>query len=159
MKREPSSNLELLGVVGKFAKRGSAKRTYRHDDDKSNLRCTHYGGTRHTKDDCFKLVGYPKWWPDEKKKGTKMAAKPFDNGEQRRTGRAAIGLSVDMKEGDEQNIDGASIGVAGGQTETLENSNGASKANRKMEDGPLKEGEGHLGFEREEGSLNKGEGK
>lgn len=36
--------------------------------DKPKLRCNHCGMTKHTKDQCFKLVGYPEWWSDGHKK-------------------------------------------------------------------------------------------
>lgn len=32
--------------------------------DKSKLYCTHCGMTKHTKETCFKLVGFPEWWED-----------------------------------------------------------------------------------------------
>lgn len=25
-------------------------------------KCTHYGSTKHTRDNCFKIIGYPDWW-------------------------------------------------------------------------------------------------
>ena len=68
MKTEPSSDLESPGSGGVFTAKG---RTYRREDDKSHLKCTYCGGTRHTRNECFKLVGYPEWWPDTKKKGEK----------------------------------------------------------------------------------------
>ncbi|XP_071699154.1 uncharacterized protein [Rutidosis leptorrhynchoides] len=37
--------------------------------DKDNLKCTEGGMKRHTKDQCFRIVGYPDWWPDGHKKG------------------------------------------------------------------------------------------
>ncbi|XP_057529771.1 uncharacterized protein LOC130808310 [Amaranthus tricolor] len=89
MKTEPSSDLESPGSGGVFSARG---RTYRRDDDKTHLKCTHCGGTRHTKNECFKLVGYPEWWPDTKKKGEKKPARYFD---QHLTGRAAVGWSIE----------------------------------------------------------------
>ncbi|XP_074355379.1 uncharacterized protein LOC141695043 [Apium graveolens] len=39
--------------------------------DKSKLKCTHCGMVKHTKEQCFKLVGYPEWWGDGHKKGKK----------------------------------------------------------------------------------------
>ncbi|ONK68321.1 uncharacterized protein A4U43_C05F10150 [Asparagus officinalis] len=36
--------------------------------DKSKLKCLNYGGTRHTREDCFELIGYPDWWKDPRKK-------------------------------------------------------------------------------------------
>jgi Leucine rich repeat/gag-polypeptide of LTR copia-type len=35
--------------------------------DKSSLKCTHCGQTRHTKDQCFQIVGYPDWYKDKRK--------------------------------------------------------------------------------------------
>jgi hypothetical protein len=37
-------------------------------NDKSKLKCSHYGGTRHIKENYFELVGYPDWWKESKKK-------------------------------------------------------------------------------------------
>ena len=86
MKKEPSSEIESSGIGRGFVVKG---KPYQRNDDKSHLRCTHCGGTRHTTNECFKLVGYPEWWPNTKKKGTKESQKFSDN----RIGRAAIGLS------------------------------------------------------------------
>ena len=36
--------------------------------DKSKLKCSHCGGTRHTREQCFEIVGYPEWWKNTKKK-------------------------------------------------------------------------------------------
>ena len=40
------------------------------------LGCSHCGGSRHTKEGCFKLVGYPNWWDDllKRKAATKAPA-------------------------------------------------------------------------------------
>ncbi|XP_076922176.1 uncharacterized protein LOC143583875 [Bidens hawaiensis] len=43
--------------------------------DKSNLKCTHCGMSKHTKDQCFKLVGFPDWWNDGHKKNNKEGGK------------------------------------------------------------------------------------
>ena len=71
MKTEPSSNLESPGSGGVFSAKG---RTYRREDDKTHLKCTHCGGTRDTKNECFKLVGYPECWLDAKKRGGKKTS-------------------------------------------------------------------------------------
>ena len=43
----------------------------RENDDRQKLRCSHCGGSRHTKEGCFKLVGYPNWWDDlQRRKAT-----------------------------------------------------------------------------------------
>ena len=57
----PSLEVESLGIGQGLVAKGqgqTSKPVNRRVDDKSQLRCTHCGGTRH-KDDCFKLVGYP----------------------------------------------------------------------------------------------------
>ena len=43
----------------------------RESDNWQKLRCSHCGGSRHTKEGCFKLVGYPNWWDDlQRRKAT-----------------------------------------------------------------------------------------
>ncbi|XP_076921708.1 uncharacterized protein LOC143583228 [Bidens hawaiensis] len=42
--------------------------------DKSKLRCDHCGMAKHTKEQCFKLAGYPEWCADGHKKGKAAAA-------------------------------------------------------------------------------------
>lgn len=37
--------------------------------DKSKLKCDHCGMMKHTKEQCFRLVGYPEWWADGPKRG------------------------------------------------------------------------------------------
>ncbi|XP_057522436.1 uncharacterized protein LOC130802433 [Amaranthus tricolor] len=142
MKTEPSLNVESPGSGGVFSAKG---RIYRREDDKPHLKCTHCGGTRHTKNECFKLVGYPKWWPDEKKRGERKPARFL---EQNRTGQVAMGWSTEghasideaerkrqertreaMKEPDEEGTrrskegislsfsNGAAVGLEGGSEE------------------------------------------
>ena len=43
-------------------------------EDKTHLKCSHCGGTKHTKEGCFKLIGYPEWWEDlrQRKAATKV---------------------------------------------------------------------------------------
>ncbi|XP_047961874.1 uncharacterized protein LOC125206674 [Salvia hispanica] len=40
----------------------------RYEDDKNKLVCTHCGGRKHTKEQCFLIVGYPDWWEEMKRK-------------------------------------------------------------------------------------------
>ncbi|KAF5464121.1 hypothetical protein F2P56_014227 [Juglans regia] len=40
-------------------KSGSYSRSKGHSDGN---KCTHCGSTKHTRDTCFKLYGYPDWW-------------------------------------------------------------------------------------------------
>jgi hypothetical protein len=48
--------------------------------DKSGLKCTHCGKTRHTKEQCFQLVGYPEWFKEKRK----------EKGQWQERGRVAI---------------------------------------------------------------------
>ena len=32
------------------------------------MKCSHCGGSRHTNDGCFKLIGYPEWWDNLQRK-------------------------------------------------------------------------------------------
>nr|GEV21637.1 putative ribonuclease H-like domain-containing protein [Tanacetum cinerariifolium] len=41
-------------------------------EDKTHLKCGNYGKTRHTKEQCFELVGYPDWWNDGYKRAQRI---------------------------------------------------------------------------------------
>ncbi|KAM0055872.1 putative RNA-directed DNA polymerase [Helianthus debilis subsp. tardiflorus] len=43
--------------------------------DKMKLKCDHCGMVKHTKEKCFKLVGYPDWWNDGHKRAIKKVEK------------------------------------------------------------------------------------
>ncbi|KAJ9559500.1 hypothetical protein OSB04_004660 [Centaurea solstitialis] len=58
-----------IGLAAKGHRRPEGKKNVK--EDKTNLKCDHCGMSRHTKDQCFRLVGYPEWWTDGHKKGTK----------------------------------------------------------------------------------------
>jgi len=45
----------------------------RDKEGKSHLHCTHCRMKKHTKETCFKIVGYPEWWEDFKQKKHKAA--------------------------------------------------------------------------------------
>ena len=62
-----------------LAMRNKTLQRNREEDDRRKLRCTHCGGSRHTKEGCFKLVGYPDWWNDlqKRKAATKAPARPI----------------------------------------------------------------------------------
>ncbi|VFQ90027.1 unnamed protein product [Cuscuta campestris] len=45
----------------------------RINEDKSKLKCTYCGETKHTEDGCFKRIRYPDWWPDSRKRGKKLS--------------------------------------------------------------------------------------
>ncbi|KAK9058242.1 hypothetical protein SSX86_023082 [Deinandra increscens subsp. villosa] len=42
--------------------------------DKTKLKCSHCGMSKHTKKQCFRIVGYPEWWTDNHKRPGKTAA-------------------------------------------------------------------------------------
>nr|GFB48792.1 hypothetical protein [Tanacetum cinerariifolium] len=44
-------------------------------DDKSHLKCEECGMNRHTKDQCFKIIGYPDLWTDGHKTASNKGAK------------------------------------------------------------------------------------
>ena len=76
-----------------------------HRSEKSSLRqevkkiASHCGGSRHTKDGCFKLIGYPDWWDDlqKRKAATKAPAS--------RTGGKALPMEAEPT-GNEDHIGG-----------------------------------------------------
>lgn len=51
---------------GLIIKNRSEITSFRREEDRTHLRCSHCGGTKHTKEGCFKLIGYPKWWEEHK---------------------------------------------------------------------------------------------
>ncbi|XP_022032681.1 uncharacterized protein LOC110933783 [Helianthus annuus] len=64
---------EGLGLISKGRRFDGKKNGPPVKEDKSHLKCDHCGMTKHTKEHCFRLVGYPEWWSDGHKKGTKTA--------------------------------------------------------------------------------------
>ncbi|CAH1453527.1 unnamed protein product [Lactuca virosa] len=58
-----------LGLVSKGRRSDHKSNPSSSRVDKSRLKCEHCGMTKHTKEQCFKLVGYPEWWADRHKKG------------------------------------------------------------------------------------------
>nr|GEV95689.1 hypothetical protein [Tanacetum cinerariifolium] len=64
---------EGVSFVTKGYRRNDDKKKWLTRDDKSHLKCKECGMSRHTKEQCFRIVGYPDWWTDGNKKGTKGA--------------------------------------------------------------------------------------
>ena len=56
------------GLVTKGSRRSQPPK-----EDKTNLKCTHCGMMKHTKEQCYKLVGYPDWWNDGHKRSNKIS--------------------------------------------------------------------------------------
>nr|GEV07559.1 putative reverse transcriptase, RNA-dependent DNA polymerase [Tanacetum cinerariifolium] len=63
----------LFGFVTKGYRRNDGKKKWVTRDDKSHLKYEEGGMSRHIKEQRFHIVGYPDWWTDGNKKGTKSA--------------------------------------------------------------------------------------
>nr|GFB56439.1 putative ribonuclease H-like domain-containing protein [Tanacetum cinerariifolium] len=59
------------------------------------------GMTKHTKEQCFRIVGYPNWWTDGQKKGTKNS-----KSEKEKKGFPTIQPSTSNKENTEKRFGG-----------------------------------------------------
>ncbi|KAJ9542006.1 hypothetical protein OSB04_028512 [Centaurea solstitialis] len=67
-----ATEIEGAGLVTKGHRRSEGRRNGpTNKEDKTHLKCDHCGMMKHTKEQCFRLVGYPDWWADGHKKGTK----------------------------------------------------------------------------------------
>uniref|UniRef100_A0A2N9FXX4 Integrase catalytic domain-containing protein n=1 Tax=Fagus sylvatica TaxID=28930 RepID=A0A2N9FXX4_FAGSY len=66
-------------------KSGSFSRSKGHSDGN---KCTHCGSTKHTRDTCFKLHGYPDWWHELQARKKRDAPAPEDV-----PGRAAVAMA------------------------------------------------------------------
>ena len=77
---------------GLAAKNRSEKSSYRREY-RTNMKCSHCGGSRHIKDGRFKLIGYLEWWDDLQRK--KAATKAPIN----RAGGKALFTAVDSTGG------------------------------------------------------------
>ncbi|XP_076933537.1 uncharacterized protein LOC143599475 [Bidens hawaiensis] len=64
-----TSDSDGLGLVSKGRRSDQKFNSSSSRIDKTKLKCDHCGMTKHTKEQCFKLVGYPEWWADGHKKG------------------------------------------------------------------------------------------
>ncbi|PWA34949.1 ribonuclease H-like domain-containing protein [Artemisia annua] len=65
-----SGEKEGIGLASRGYRRHEEKKPF-IKEDKSHLKCEECGMSRHTKDQCFRIVGYPEWWTDGHKKGAK----------------------------------------------------------------------------------------
>nr|GFB68591.1 hypothetical protein [Tanacetum cinerariifolium] len=68
-----AEEIEGVGFVKKGYRRNDDKKKWVTNDDKSYLKCEECSMSRHTKEQCFRIVGYPDWWTNGNKKGTKSA--------------------------------------------------------------------------------------
>ncbi|KAM0071101.1 putative transcription factor interactor and regulator CCHC(Zn) family [Helianthus debilis subsp. tardiflorus] len=77
-----TTNEESVGLATRGIRRTEGKKNGPvFKEDKTNLKCTHCGMTRHTKEQCFRIVGYPDWWADGNKKTGKSSDKGKAAGE------------------------------------------------------------------------------
>nr|GFC68145.1 hypothetical protein [Tanacetum cinerariifolium] len=53
-----------MGLSTKGFRRFNGQKNLATRDDKSHLKCEECGMNQHTKDQCFKIIGYPDWWTD-----------------------------------------------------------------------------------------------
>nr|GEZ15617.1 hypothetical protein [Tanacetum cinerariifolium] len=63
-----------MGLSTKGFRRFDGQKKPATRDDKSHLKCEKYGMNRHTKDQCFKIIGYPDWWTDGHKTSSNKGA-------------------------------------------------------------------------------------
>ena len=60
---------------GLAVKHHRSNTSFRRDmEDKIYLKCSYCGGSRHTKEGCFKLIGYPEWWEEHRQRKTATKA-------------------------------------------------------------------------------------
>ncbi|XP_078165548.1 uncharacterized protein LOC144560258 [Carex rostrata] len=94
--------------------------------DKSGLKCTYCGQTRHTKDQCFQLVGYPDWYKDKRKgKHTgqgrgRVAVAQADGGPQQLKNNGMNSMQLGAQPS--QWSDATNQGAAGARTQTAPSS-------------------------------------
>nr|GFB71049.1 hypothetical protein [Tanacetum cinerariifolium] len=64
-----------LGLSTKGFRRFDGQKKPATRDDKSHLKCEECAMNRHTKDQCFEIIGYPDWWNDGHKIASNKGAK------------------------------------------------------------------------------------
>lgn len=64
-----TGDLDGVGLVSKDRRSDKKFNPSSSRVDKSKLKCDECGMTKHTKEQCFRIVGYPEWWADGHKKG------------------------------------------------------------------------------------------
>ncbi|XP_071694518.1 uncharacterized protein [Rutidosis leptorrhynchoides] len=67
-----SKESDGFGLVSKNQLRSDYSKSSSRDKD--HLECTKCGMKRHTKEQCFKVIGYPEWWNNGHKKGKAAVA-------------------------------------------------------------------------------------
>nr|GFA50244.1 hypothetical protein [Tanacetum cinerariifolium] len=64
-----------MGLSTKGFRRFDGKKKPATKNDKSHLKCEECGMNRHTKDQCFEIIGYLDWWTDGHKTASNKGAK------------------------------------------------------------------------------------
>ena len=77
-------------------------------EDKTHLKCSHCGGTKQTKEGCFKLIVYPEWWEDLRQR--KAATKVIKTGGK---ANAAIGEGEPTSEASSTTVTNRRTGTSG----------------------------------------------
>ena len=125
-----------------LAMRNKTLQRNREEDDRRKLRCTHCGGSRHTKEECFKLVGYSDWWNDlqKRKAATKAPAS--------RTGGKAYLTTADQPSScvESGKVRGCSKGEETVTTNQTDNRNNSEKQRREERETSATLGEGSTPF-------------
>nr|GFB49733.1 ribonuclease H-like domain-containing protein [Tanacetum cinerariifolium]GFB87502.1 ribonuclease H-like domain-containing protein [Tanacetum cinerariifolium] len=91
-----SGETEGVGLVIKGYRRNDGKKPF-VKEDKSHLTCEECSMSKHTKEQCFRIVGYPNWWTDGHNKGTKNS-----KSEKEKKGFPTIQPSTSNKENTEK---------------------------------------------------------
>lgn len=82
------------GLAAKHRLEGSSFRR----EDRTSLKCSHFGGSRHNKEGSFKLIRCPEWWDDLQRK--KVATKAPVN----RAGDKALFTHADDTDGERTDL-------------------------------------------------------
>ncbi|XP_021974902.1 uncharacterized protein LOC110870015 [Helianthus annuus] len=62
-----TNEIDGQGLITKGQRRSDFTGKSSSRIDKSKLKCSHCGMNKHTKDQCFRIVGFPDWWSDNHK--------------------------------------------------------------------------------------------
>ncbi|KAL8151316.1 hypothetical protein V2J09_021124 [Rumex salicifolius] len=85
-----TENLPLLNKMALISNASNPPRPPRSDNPDRNTTCTHCNRRGHAASGCFKLIGYPDWWPNRKRNDSKSSG-PTDQSIDRSGGGASRG--------------------------------------------------------------------
>nr|GEV56573.1 hypothetical protein [Tanacetum cinerariifolium] len=92
-----TDDLDGIGLVSKGRRSNQKFNSSSSRIDKTKLKCENCGMTKHTKEQCFEIVGYPDWWVGNKKRKSGKAAaamgsqETIDSGSGSNTHQKSIG--------------------------------------------------------------------